>query len=196
MLTRTILTQSGIECIKSQYTEKRQIFHVHTESGRFRISALAPVISELLSTKTKEAKEMLGNLWDVAQLLAEVHHSQTIARRACILPSVSKQMSEQLTKRKLDKYLFGENLCERIKEIKMINKIGQEMKSQPPKVITTQKASNWKGPSVPQKSATQAGYKQHSQQPRKPTSKELSSTRRSSYPRSNQFRAQAHRPRH
>lgn len=40
------------------------------------LSALAPVISELLQTKTKKSKKMLENVWDAAKLLAEIHHSQ------------------------------------------------------------------------------------------------------------------------
>ncbi|EZA52647.1 hypothetical protein X777_08538 [Ooceraea biroi] len=97
--------------------------------------ALAPVITDLVSRKTAGSRKMLENLWDAAQLLAEIQHSQTIARKAYILPSVSKQIAEQWVKRKVDKYLFGENLGDRIKEIKMINKLGQEIKLQPAKTI-------------------------------------------------------------
>lgn len=125
------------------------------------LSALAPVITDLVAGKSSESKRKLENLWDAAQLLAELHYSQTIARRACILPSVSKQMAEQLLQRKADKYLFGKNLCEKIKEVKMINKLGQDIKIQPPKTTTNLPSStNWKGPLVSQKSATQSGPKQ------------------------------------
>ncbi|KMQ91452.1 reverse transcriptase and recombinase [Lasius niger] len=151
------------------------------------LSALAPIITDLISMRTIESRKMLENLWDGAQLLAEIHHSQTIARRACILPSVSKQMAEQLTKRRADKYLFGKNLGERIKEIKLINRLGQDIKIQPAKTISTvPNPSNWKSPLVSQKSATQSGYKQRPHQSRKLTATE--SSRKSSYPRSSYYR--------
>ncbi|RLU18394.1 hypothetical protein DMN91_008751 [Ooceraea biroi] len=67
--------------------------------------ALAPVITDLVSRKTAGSRKMLENLWDAAQLLAEIQHSQTIARKAYILPSVSKQIAEQWVKRK---QLFNE----------------------------------------------------------------------------------------
>lgn len=160
------------------------------------LSALAPIITELVPMKTKESRKMLENLWDAAQLLAEVHHSQTVARRACILPSVSKQMADQLAKRKADKYLFGDNLGERIKEIKMISKIGQDIKIQPPKTSSiSQNPLNWKDPLGSQKSAMQSSYKQRLQQLRKPTTAEA--TKKPYYPKSSRYRDQArYRDRH
>lgn len=135
---------------------------------------------------------MLENLWDAAKLIAEIHRSQTTARRACILPSVSKQMTEHLTKKKTDKFLFGENLGERIKKIKMINKMGQDIRTQPSKLpYNPSNSSNWKGPFVPQKSTTQSGPKQRPYNPRKSTTAE--SSKKPNYPRSDRSQAQRRR---
>jgi len=45
-------------------------------------------------------------------------------------------MAEQLLQRKADKYLFGKNLSEKIKEVKMINKLGQDIKIEPLKTTS------------------------------------------------------------
>lgn len=184
-----ILNQE-LSALNANILKKDRYFMFTQNLAGSALSALAPVITELVPMKTKESRKILESLWDVAQLVAEIHHSQTVARRACILPSVSKQMAEQLAKRKTDKYLFGENLGERIKEIKMISKIGQDIKIQPSKMSSnSQNPSNWKGPLGSQKSATQSGYKQRPQQSRKPTTSE--STKKPYYPRSSRYRDQA-----
>lgn len=62
-------------------------------------------------------------------------------------------MAEQLLQRKADKYLFDENLCEKIKGIKVINKLRQDIKIQPQKTTpNTPSSSNRKDPLVSQKS--------------------------------------------
>ncbi|XP_067205321.1 uncharacterized protein [Linepithema humile] len=180
-----ILNQE-LSTLNANILKKDRYFAFTQKLAGSALSALAPVITDLVPMKSAEAKRRLEKLWDAAQLLAEIHHSQTIARRACILPSVSKQMAEQLLQRKADKYLFGENLCEKIKEVKMINKIGQDIKIQPQKTISnTPSSSNWKGPLVSQKSTTQSGPRYRPQQPRKSTA---SDSTKKSYPRSNYYR--------
>ncbi|CAD6227234.1 GSCOCG00006045001-RA-CDS [Cotesia congregata] len=42
-------------------------------------------------------------------MLIEIHRSQTVARKACILPNLSKQWASTLEKRVTDNYLFGDN---------------------------------------------------------------------------------------
>lgn len=159
------------------------------------LTALAPVISEIVALKTTESRKMLEK-WDAARLVAELHHSQTVARKACILPSVSKQIAERLSKNKTTKYLFGDDLGEKIKEIKMINKMGQDIKLQTPRTLSntlTSNPSNWRGPSTSQRSATQTGRKAlRPQQLRKPTSTTVTTLPR----KSSHYRAQAPKSRY
>ncbi|XP_011860134.1 PREDICTED: uncharacterized protein LOC105557495 [Vollenhovia emeryi] len=182
-----ILNQE-LSSLNTNILKKDKYFTFTQNLAGAALSTLVPVIIDLVPMKSKESKRRLENLWDAAQLLAEIHHSQTIARRACILPSVSKQMADQLMKREADKYLFGENLGERIKEIKMINKLGQDMKIQPKTTPNLQSSSNWKGPLVSLKSPTQSGPKYRPEQSRRPAASE--STRKS-YPKSSSYRDRA-----
>ncbi|XP_068990421.1 uncharacterized protein [Neodiprion pinetum] len=60
------------------------------------LSALAPAITLLLENETVDSKTILTNIWDAAKILAELHHSQSVARRAYILPSLTKQVASSL----------------------------------------------------------------------------------------------------
>ncbi|XP_034944884.1 uncharacterized protein [Chelonus insularis] len=95
--------------------------------------ALAPVIESLATLKDSDSIKRLEQVWDAAKLLIEIHKSQTVARRACILPTLSKQWATALEKREPDNFLFGEKLTEKVKEIKAMEKVGEEMKPTPPK---------------------------------------------------------------
>ncbi|XP_046417420.1 uncharacterized protein LOC124178226 [Neodiprion fabricii] len=46
------------------------------------LSALAPAITLLLENETVDSKTILTNIWDAAKILAELHHSQSVARQA------------------------------------------------------------------------------------------------------------------
>ncbi|XP_046417414.1 uncharacterized protein LOC124178220 [Neodiprion fabricii] len=63
------------------------------------LSALAPAITLPLENETVDSKTILTNIWDAAKILAELHHSQSVARRAYILPSLTKQVASSLEER-------------------------------------------------------------------------------------------------
>ncbi|XP_074105380.1 uncharacterized protein LOC141531442 [Cotesia typhae] len=96
------------------------------------LSALSLVIDLLLTKKREEIdiKKMLENLWESSQILIDLYRGQTIARRACILPSLNKQTAALLEKTETSELLFGDKLGEKIKESKIIDKIGTDIKSQ------------------------------------------------------------------
>ncbi|XP_034945012.1 uncharacterized protein [Chelonus insularis] len=62
------------------------------------LAALAPVIESLATLKDSDSIKRLEQVWDAAELLIEIHKSQTVARRACILPTLSKQNETNPTK--------------------------------------------------------------------------------------------------
>lgn len=123
------------------------------------LSALAPVVESLAPSKDAEHIGMLEKVWDAAKLLIEIHRSQTVARKACILPTLSKQWATALEKRVTDKFLFGDKLVDKVKEIKAMGKVGDKMKPQVPKKTTAPPSSlNWKS-SLSQKSVSQSSLK-------------------------------------
>ncbi|CAD6208002.1 GSCOCG00012712001-RA-CDS, partial [Cotesia congregata] len=115
------------------------------------LSALAPVINLLLEKDKIDSKEILGNIWDAARIQAELHHSQSIARRAYILSGLTKQVASSLEERQIDTHLFGDKLGEKIKEIKSMDKQTHDLKVQPQKKSLTSSSGNWNGSSVPRR---------------------------------------------
>lgn len=59
-----------------------------------------------------------------------IHYNETESRKAFIYPGINKQFKMTLKDRKSDTLLFGENLSEKIKESKNIEKLTQSVKSQ------------------------------------------------------------------
>lgn len=151
------------------------------------LSALGPVVSKLLANQELSSKDILANVWDAARMIGEIHRSQTKARRACIIPSLPKHLATPLERREPDEFLFGNNLNEKIREIKTMEKLSHELKINPNKKPATQSSThlNWKGPSSVRKPATQTGFRM--QQTHKATFPRNAPQKQTKYPRSNQY---------
>ncbi|XP_044587765.1 uncharacterized protein LOC123267280 [Cotesia glomerata] len=109
-------------------------------------------ISLLLDEKDEgvDRKQLLQYLSDAGKLIAEAHHREAVTRRSFILPGMEKNIKEVLEKSKMDKFLFGEGLSEKIKSTKTIEKVAAEMKPKPTTKKLPLKNSdqlNWKTPS-------------------------------------------------
>lgn len=94
--------------------------------------------------------QLLQYLSDAGRLIAEAHYRGAITRRSFILPGVEKNIKEVLEKCKMDKYLFGEGLSEKVKSTKSIEKVAADIKpKQIPKKapVKTTESLNWKTPS-------------------------------------------------
>lgn len=154
------------------------------------VSALGPVVSLLLENEKVDSKTILGNVWEAAMLRTELHHSQSIARRAYILPSLTEQVSASLEKKEIDTHLFGDKLGEKIKDIKVMNKLSQELKIPATKKINSNSSGNWKSPPRQRKPTTSTGYKPK-YQPKAPTQK--NATKQPSQYRSSSTRNQGPR---
>lgn len=87
------------------------------------LAALAPVIESLAPLRDSNHVKNLEQVWNAVKLLIEIHRSQTVARKACILPTLSKHWATVLEERVTDDYLLGEKLVDKVKEIKAIGKV-------------------------------------------------------------------------
>lgn len=115
------------------------------------LAALGTGITLLLSPKEEGIDEyqLLECLADAGRLLTCAHRLDTITRKALITPYIDKKMKSMLDETKPDVFLFGENLAERIKSSKLIEKAGLELKSQPTVANLSMRAptmGNWRGP--------------------------------------------------
>lgn len=111
--------------------------------------ALGMGISLMLNEKDEEVDRMqlLQYLSVAGKLLAEAHHREAVTRKSFISPGIEKNINEVLEKCKLDKFLFGEDLSEKIKSMKSIEKIAAEIKSKPTPnklPLKTSDRVNWK----------------------------------------------------
>ncbi|XP_044594341.1 uncharacterized protein LOC123271876 [Cotesia glomerata] len=118
----------------------------------FAMLALGKGISLMLEEKEDgvDRMELLKYISDSGRLLAEAHHKEAMTRRSFILPGMDKNIKEVLEKSKLDKFLFGEDLSEKIKSTKSIVKVAAEIKTKPQSQRTALKTANqgnWKAPS-------------------------------------------------
>lgn len=189
-LEAPILNAEVIASLNDSAIKRDKYFAITQNLAGSALSAIGKVIEPLLDPKKEkmDQKTTLSHLWDVAQLVTEIHHSQTSARRAYIMPSTNKQVSTVLEKTVPDSYLFGEKLAEKIKEAKALTKVGQEMKTQPiPKKPAQQ--GNVRGPSAT-KPVQQTGYKskfyRKNSQTKQPQQKNQSSTQTTKNPQTDQ----------
>ncbi|CAD6210520.1 GSCOCG00010912001-RA-CDS, partial [Cotesia congregata] len=144
--------------LKESALKRDKYFGATQKLAGSALAALAPAIESLAPLRDAESMKRLEQIWDAAKLLIEIHRFQTVARKACILPTLSKQWATALEKRVTDSYLFGEKLVDKVKEIKAIGKVGEEMKSAPvKKTFVSPGPLNAKGSSSQKKSVTQTG---------------------------------------
>ncbi|XP_074103428.1 uncharacterized protein LOC141530302 [Cotesia typhae] len=177
--------------LKESALKRDKYFGATQKLAGSALAALAPAIESLAPLRDAESMKRLKQIWDAAKLLIEIRRSQTVARKACILPTLSKQWATALGKRVTDNYLFGENLVDKVKEIKAIGKVDEEMKSAPvKKIFVSPGPLNAKSSLSQKKSVTQTGGR--TSVLKKPLTSRLP-PKQSTYPKSSQYRQQNQR---
>ncbi|XP_063995620.1 uncharacterized protein LOC135172977 [Diachasmimorpha longicaudata] len=138
--------------------------------------ALGVAISSLLSEDDVDKLALIQNLYDAGKMMTQVHHGFSLTRPAFISSSLNKQVRSTLEATTPVKHLYGSNLSEKVKEVKTMAKLGQDLKvtAPPPK---KQRSLNSKSPFVSWK-------KQTGQRPRIPARSTSNTSRRPSSKRS------------
>ncbi|XP_057333596.1 uncharacterized protein LOC130672847 [Microplitis mediator] len=121
-----ILNEEVTVNLKDSALKRDKYFGATQKLAGSALAALASVIESLAPLRDPENVKRLEQVWDASKLLIEIHRSQTVARKACILPTLSKQWATALEKRVTDSYLFGEKLVDKVKEIKAIGLVESE----------------------------------------------------------------------
>lgn len=128
------------------------------------MAALGTGISLLLTPNEDGVDEykLLECFADAGRLLACAHRLDTISRKAIIVPSLDKKVKAILDDTKSDVFLFGDNLTEKLKAAKIIEKTSLELKPATQKQPQQGNSSgNWKGPPAKtNRGGSQAGYSQ------------------------------------
>ena len=78
-----------------------------------------------------DLESLLVYLADASKIVTAIIHKQSVSRKAFIEPGLSKETRAILKETKIDKFLYGENLSEKIKEARALEKMGENLKAQP-----------------------------------------------------------------
>ena len=114
------------------------------------ISALGKALTLLLREDEGEMGKVNNNLLlvelisDSVRLIADLHHEESESRQQLISLNLDKSLKDMLENTSLDGWLFGDNLSDRLKAAKAIEKSGQELKTKRREVGKLVK--NWKYP--------------------------------------------------
>lgn len=92
------------------------------------IACLGEAITHMLNQKDKDST-LLKMCMDATRMACDLQYNNSLTRRTLILASLKKEMKDQLSSTRIDKFLFGKDLADTIKSAKAINKQGAELKA-------------------------------------------------------------------
>nr|CAI5858397.1 unnamed protein product [Callosobruchus analis] len=141
------------------------------------LSALGKALNLLLQDEEKEDSkhlQLIELLNNTARMLADVHYQESESRKNILSVNLKRDLLAILTDSNADGWLFGENLGERVKAARAIERSGQELKkaNKPVKQKPSQyqrRNLNMRGPSRAQSSSSHLGgphYRGNSKTPR------------------------------
>ncbi|XP_061713654.1 uncharacterized protein LOC133522352 [Cydia pomonella] len=93
------------------------------------LAALAS-LTELIISGENNKQKLLKPLSDACRILCDSHHSETATRRHFVLTATDAALKETLVEAERDQFLFGENVSEKLKVAKSIQKTGESLKQQ------------------------------------------------------------------
>lgn len=121
------------------------------------LSALGTAL-QLFLTKGGNKIEIIKHIHDASKILCDSIHTDTYNRRQLLIGVVNKDLKEAL-QGEPDIWLFGSDLCDKIKNTRTVQRSGQELKNNStfkPIPNTRQKSAtfkpralNWRGPPRP-----------------------------------------------
>ncbi|CAK1591341.1 unnamed protein product [Parnassius mnemosyne] len=91
------------------------------------LTALGRAMSLVLKDKG-EKMQIIKNLNDAARILTDLHFNETQTRKKLITPTLDKSFLNVIKDVDHDEFLYGRNLSEKIKAVKIIEKSSQSIK--------------------------------------------------------------------
>ncbi|XP_053616811.2 uncharacterized protein LOC128678925 [Plodia interpunctella] len=99
------------------------------------LAALSTVMELVISNETSKQK-LLQPLSDDCRILCDSHNAETKTRRGIFLNAINTGLRETLASTNRDKYLFGEDVSEKLKIAKNVQKTGESLQKVTPKPNT------------------------------------------------------------
>lgn len=93
------------------------------------ITALTRTLDKLIGVKDSQKQEIIKPISDACRILCDMHHYETMTRKKFVISSINTGMQEILTNATTDKYLFGENMSDKLKTAKTVQRSGEELKN-------------------------------------------------------------------
>lgn len=91
------------------------------------LAALSQAVDSILE-KDFSPQKLLKPISDACRILCDSHYNETKTRRHFMISAINSEMKETMTDTVRDKYLFGENVSEKLKSAKTIQKTGTDLK--------------------------------------------------------------------
>ncbi|KAJ8909415.1 hypothetical protein NQ315_015134 [Exocentrus adspersus] len=133
LLDAPILNLEVVSIMQEPATKRDAHLKEAQEITGLALVALGHAISSILNEDEEgvDRANLLENLADTGKLLAELHHIQSTSRRAFITPGLNKELRQVLADSKVEGLLFGNNLQERIREAKAMERTARKLKPTP-----------------------------------------------------------------
>ncbi|RVE40649.1 hypothetical protein evm_014701 [Chilo suppressalis] len=93
------------------------------------IAALTCTLDKIITTKDSQRQDVLKSISDACRILCDMYHYETETRKKFVVSSINTGLQGALTNAITDKFLFGENMSERLKTAKTVQKSGEELKT-------------------------------------------------------------------
>ncbi|XP_063990564.1 uncharacterized protein LOC135169456 [Diachasmimorpha longicaudata] len=146
----------------SDMAKKRDSHFVDTQNCvGTALAALGAAVSLMVDPPEEGLDEdvFTDYLSHTGQMLADIFYQQTVARKSFITPLFNKTMKPTVDTMLTDEWLYGENLKEKVKTAKEIERASSDIKDKPPQknAPRTRLQGNSKNPPA---NARQVGYHQ------------------------------------
>lgn len=117
-----------VEIVVNEQAKKRDL-RVQKTQNRVgaAITAIAQALNEAIEAKNPDTA-LIERLSDAGKLLAAVHFDESSLRRGLIQPGINEKLKETLDQTGVDGFLYGNNLGEKIKETKALEKTSEDLK--------------------------------------------------------------------
>ncbi|KAG7305827.1 hypothetical protein JYU34_009977 [Plutella xylostella] len=73
-------------------------------------------------------QRVLQPISDACRIMCDMHHYETKTRKMFVYSSINSELKDALANSKTDKFLFGENMSDRLKAAKTVQRSGEALK--------------------------------------------------------------------
>ncbi|XP_064212474.1 uncharacterized protein LOC135265979 [Tribolium castaneum] len=182
--------------ITQQHSERdERLAHVQAQLGA-AMGAVGTALTFCLQEEGGTTSQLIELLGDAGKLLASVHFAESQSRRILASAGINKTFKSTLTETPVDGWLFGDNLSERMKTTRALEKTSEELKIPKAKINTGKTQYNLNSKSLPRQYSQSRGRHNQSRSKQQPKTGRGDQTRRNPYYRPRTSRIEPPRRKH